>query len=167
MHGQGSLAERQIEPVAHRGVPSARPLAEIGKRLGRKILAEVACVAKPETILAWYRKLVAKKFDGSKHRQYPCRSTVQPEVETLVVKMARENNCGIEPGITLGQAAPASIRELLVVDLRVGKKSEALEHRAVAESIGVADEKFAVTRLAGQKSGQAFGNVVDAAAGLG
>jgi hypothetical protein len=29
-------------------------LAEIGKRLGRKCLAEVACIAKPETILAWY-----------------------------------------------------------------------------------------------------------------
>jgi hypothetical protein len=29
-------------------------LAEIGKRLGRKALREVACVAKPETILAWY-----------------------------------------------------------------------------------------------------------------
>jgi len=41
-------------------------LAEIGKRLGRKYLAEVACVAKPATILAWYRRLVAQKFDGSK-----------------------------------------------------------------------------------------------------
>jgi len=43
-------------------------LAEIGKRLGRKYLAEVACVAKPATILAWYRRLVAQKFDGSKRR---------------------------------------------------------------------------------------------------
>jgi hypothetical protein len=32
-------------------------LAEIGHRLGRKILAEVATVARPDTILAWYRKL--------------------------------------------------------------------------------------------------------------
>jgi hypothetical protein len=29
-------------------------LAEIGKRLGRKALDQVACVAKPDTILAWY-----------------------------------------------------------------------------------------------------------------
>jgi putative transposase len=43
-------------------------LAQIGKRLGRRCLAEVACVAKPETILAWYRRLIARKFDGSKHR---------------------------------------------------------------------------------------------------
>src|SRR5215470_17473582 len=33
-------------------------LAEIAKRLGRKHLAEVACVAKPDTILAWYRRLI-------------------------------------------------------------------------------------------------------------
>src|SRR3954468_12915094 len=46
-------------------------LAQIGKRMGRKCLAEVACVAKPETILACYRRLIARKFDGSKHRSYP------------------------------------------------------------------------------------------------
>ena len=71
--------------------PERATLAEIGKRLGRKALREVACVAKPDTILAWYRRLVAKKFDGSKHRQYPGRPAVQPEVEALVVRMAREN----------------------------------------------------------------------------
>jgi putative transposase len=48
--------------------PERATLAEIGKRLGRKALGAVACVAKPDTILAWYRRLVAKKFDGSKHR---------------------------------------------------------------------------------------------------
>lgn len=37
-------------------------LAQIGKRLGRRCLAELACVAKPETILAWYRRLVTRKF---------------------------------------------------------------------------------------------------------
>ena len=41
-------------------------LAEIGRRLGRKGLQPVARLAKPDTILAWYRKLVAEKFDGSK-----------------------------------------------------------------------------------------------------
>ena len=41
-------------------------LAEIAKRLGRKALREVACVAKPDTILAWYRRLIAQKFDGSR-----------------------------------------------------------------------------------------------------
>src|SRR6202166_4546526 len=72
--------------------PDRATLAEIGKRLGRKTLREVACVAKPDTILAWYRRLVAEKFDGSKHRQYPGRPRVSSEVEALVVRMARENS---------------------------------------------------------------------------
>jgi len=42
--------------------PERITLAEIGKRLGCKALREVACVAKPDTILAWYRRLVAQKF---------------------------------------------------------------------------------------------------------
>jgi putative transposase len=69
-----------------------RTLAEIGKRLGRKLLSEVACVAKPETILGWYRRLIAANFDGSKRRQYPGRPRVTPEVESLIVRMARENS---------------------------------------------------------------------------
>src|SRR5215831_17746375 len=46
-------------------------LAEIGKRLGRKGLQQVARIAQPDTILRWYRKRVAEKFDGSKHRRSP------------------------------------------------------------------------------------------------
>jgi len=46
-------------------------LAEIAYRLGRKALREVAMVAQPETILAWYRRLIANKFDGSKSRRCP------------------------------------------------------------------------------------------------
>src|SRR5229473_2998143 len=72
--------------------PERATLAEIGKRLGRKALREVARVAKPDTLLAWYRRLVAEKFDGSQHRQYPGRPKVPPEVEALVVRMARENS---------------------------------------------------------------------------
>src|ERR1700682_3545547 len=68
--------------------PERATLPEIGKRVGRKALREVARVAKPDTILAWYRRPVAEKFDRSKHRQYPGRPTVQPEVEALVVRMA-------------------------------------------------------------------------------
>jgi hypothetical protein len=66
-------------------------LGEIGHRLGRKALAEVATVARPDTILAWYRKLVASKFDGSKARRSPGRPRVKPELERLIVRMAEEN----------------------------------------------------------------------------
>ncbi len=43
-------------------------LAQIGKRLGRMALAEVAQMVRPETILGWHRKVIARKFDGSKQR---------------------------------------------------------------------------------------------------
>src|SRR3979490_613020 len=66
-------------------------LAEIGHRLGRKVLGGVANVARPDTILAWYRKLVARKFDGSKARRAPGRPRIKREVEQLIVRMASEN----------------------------------------------------------------------------
>jgi putative transposase len=72
--------------------PERSTLAEIGKRLGRKTLRWVACVAKPDTILGWYRRLIARKFDGSKHRCYPGRPRIAPELEALVVRIARENS---------------------------------------------------------------------------
>src|SRR6516164_7808855 len=65
--------------------PDRSTLAEIGKRLGRKHLAEVACVAKPDTIFAWFRRLIARKFDGSKYRSYPGRPRVDAAVESLIV----------------------------------------------------------------------------------
>jgi len=46
-------------------------LAGIAKRLGRKTLLEVACIAKPDTILAWYRKLVAQKFEARRNADWP------------------------------------------------------------------------------------------------
>ena len=66
-------------------------LGEIGHRVGRKVLAEVATVARPDTILAWYRKLVACKFDGSQARHGPGRPRIEREVEQLIVRMAGEN----------------------------------------------------------------------------
>jgi hypothetical protein len=67
-------------------------LAGIGKRLGRKGLQQVACAARPDTILAWYRRLIAHKFDGSKYRRTPGRPLISREIEDLVVRLARENS---------------------------------------------------------------------------
>jgi putative transposase len=66
-------------------------LGEIGRRLGRKALGEVATAALPDTILAWYRRLVARKFDGSQKRRTPGRPRINREVEELIVRMAEEN----------------------------------------------------------------------------
>jgi transposase InsO family protein len=68
-----------------------KALAEIGHRLGKQALQDVANIVKPETILGWHRKLVAQKFDGSQHRQAPGRPKIAKELEALVVRMAQEN----------------------------------------------------------------------------
>jgi putative transposase len=60
-------------------------LGEIGPRLGRQVLADIATIARPDTILGWYRKLVARKFDGSK------ASRIKREAEQLIIRMASEN----------------------------------------------------------------------------
>jgi transposase InsO family protein len=68
-----------------------KALGEIGHRLGREALVDVATVARPDTILGWYRKLVARKFDGSKARRGPGRPRIKREVEQLIIRMAGEN----------------------------------------------------------------------------
>src|SRR5215471_6974121 len=66
-------------------------LAEIAHRLRRMALEDVAATAKPDTILSWYRKLIANKFDGSKSRRSVGRPKVDKDAERLVVQIAREN----------------------------------------------------------------------------
>ena len=66
-------------------------LAEIAHRLGRMALEDVAATAKPNTILGWYRKLIANKFNGSRFRKRVGRPRVAEEIERLVVRMANEN----------------------------------------------------------------------------
>ncbi len=68
-----------------------KTLAELGHQLGKRVLAEIATVVRPETILCWHRKLAARKFDGSKRRRYPGRPRIDQELEALIVGMAREN----------------------------------------------------------------------------
>ena len=67
-----------------------RRLAVRGRVLGRKALGEVAGIVTPDTILRWYRRLIAKKYDGSRHRGRG-RPTTLREIAELVVQMAKEN----------------------------------------------------------------------------
>ena len=72
-----------------------RRLAAKGKELGRKLLAEVATLVTPDTILRWHRKLIARKWT------YPCRQTGRPpissEIEELVVHGQVEPVLGLRP----------------------------------------------------------------------
>jgi HTH-like domain len=65
-------------------------LAVKAKRPSRKVLAQVATIVTPETLLAWHRKLIAMKYDGSKYRS-PGRPPTAADISALVVRMAEEN----------------------------------------------------------------------------
>ena len=67
-----------------------RRLAAKAKCLGRKLLLELGTIATPETLLAWHRRLIAQKYDGRTKRG-PGRPRKAAEIETLVVRMAKEN----------------------------------------------------------------------------
>jgi putative transposase len=66
-------------------------LAEIGQKLGKQVLKEMAKIVNPDTILTWHRKLVAQKFDGSQQRRSPGRPKIDQALETLIVRMAQDN----------------------------------------------------------------------------
>jgi putative transposase len=68
-----------------------KALADIGQKLGKQALQEVATLVKPDTILGWHRTLVAQKFDGSHQRKAPGRPMIDQELEALVIRMAKEN----------------------------------------------------------------------------
>jgi hypothetical protein len=66
-----------------------RRLAFLGASLGRRILAQVATIVTPDTILRWHRQLIARKWTYLKRR--PGRPSALPEIRRLVVRMATEN----------------------------------------------------------------------------
>jgi putative transposase len=53
-----------------------RRLAALAYPLGRKRLKETATLVTPDTLMRWYKRLIAHKFDGSKHRQQRGRPRV-------------------------------------------------------------------------------------------
>jgi putative transposase len=67
-----------------------RRLAAKARGLGRKVLAELATIVTPETLLRWHRQLIAQRYDGSGKRG-PGRPRTEVDIEQLVVRMAQEN----------------------------------------------------------------------------
>jgi transposase InsO family protein len=64
-------------------------LAVKAKLLGRRGLGELETLVTPDTLLAWHRKLIAKKWTYA--RKGPGRPRVAQEITDLVLRMAREN----------------------------------------------------------------------------
>jgi putative transposase len=66
-------------------------LATKAKRLTRELLEQTTVLFTPETVLGWYRKLIAQKYDGSKNRRTPGRPKISQEIIDLVVRFREEN----------------------------------------------------------------------------
>jgi putative transposase len=68
-----------------------KELAEMGAKLGKKALEEIATVAQSDTILAWSRKFADQQVDTSEPHTPVGRPRVGKEIEGLVVRTARDN----------------------------------------------------------------------------
>lgn len=66
-------------------------LAAKAKRLARELLEQTTVLFTPETVMAWYRKLIAQKYDGSKNCKNPGRLKISQEIIDLVIRFKQEN----------------------------------------------------------------------------
>ena len=89
-----------------------RRLAALAHPLGRQRLKEVATLATPDTLLRWYKRLIAQKFDGSQNADQLGRPRVPEEIEQLVFQHGRrESVLGLSPHPgALANLGHASIR---------------------------------------------------------
>jgi putative transposase len=66
-----------------------RRLAAQGRRLGRRVLRQVATIVTPDTILRWHRQLIARKW--TVEPKWRGRPGIMREISSLIVQMATEN----------------------------------------------------------------------------
>jgi transposase InsO family protein len=82
-----------------------RRLAAKARILGRHALREISTIVTPDTLLAWHRTLIARKYDGTPRRG-PGRPRIMAQIRELIVRMATENR---DWGYTLIQGALANL----------------------------------------------------------
>jgi putative transposase len=69
-----------------------RRLAAAAAKLGRGLLRQVGTLFSPDTLLGWFRTLVARKYDGSDRRgKRGPEAKKANSIRKLVLKMAAEN----------------------------------------------------------------------------
>ena len=89
----GSSAQRTGPQRVRLTDDQRRRLAVKGHALGRRRLVDVAGIVTPDTILRWYRLLVAKKYDGSERRR-PGRPRTAPDLAALVARLRTRTGRG-------------------------------------------------------------------------
>jgi putative transposase len=66
-------------------------VAAKARELSRRLLEETSILFTPDTILGWYRRLIAQKYDGSQSRSEPGRPRISQEITDLVIQFKQEN----------------------------------------------------------------------------
>jgi putative transposase len=66
-------------------------VAAKAKQLSRRMLEQCTELFTPDTIMRWYRKLIAEKYDGSQNRTYAGRPPILQEIVDLVIRFKQEN----------------------------------------------------------------------------
>jgi transposase len=88
---ENRLLRQQISGRVQLTDGDRRTLAELGQKLGRQALEEIATVAKASTILAWHRTFADQQWKSPPLQKSVGRPRVDQEIEGLVLRMAREN----------------------------------------------------------------------------
>ena len=87
---ENRILRQQMQGRVQLTASERRELAEIGQRLGKKALEEIATIAKPDTILAWHRMFADQQCDRAQSPTPVGRPRIKKEIEDLVVRMARD-----------------------------------------------------------------------------
>jgi hypothetical protein len=66
-------------------------VATKAKRLSRKMLERCTELFTVDTVMRWYQKLIAEKYDGSQNRVYAGRPPITEEIVNLVIRFKQEN----------------------------------------------------------------------------
>ena len=89
------MLRRQIGRVRYQ--PGDRLwLAALSRLIPRHCWGEVFAVT-PATLLAWHRRLVARKWDYTSRRRRPGRPSTAAAIRKLVIRMARQNPRYVDP----------------------------------------------------------------------
>jgi transposase InsO family protein len=106
LQAENRVLRKQLGPRRLRFTDDQRRrLAAKARTLGRRVLREIATIVTPDTLLAWHRTLIAKKYDGSTRRR-PGRPSLIVPIRELIVRMATDNR---DWGYTRIQGALANL----------------------------------------------------------
>src|SRR5260370_16706311 len=77
---ENRILKARLQPGFRLARSERTALAEIGKRLGRKLLQQVASVATPDTIQGCYRHLPPAKLYAPPHPRFPSLPPLAPKI---------------------------------------------------------------------------------------